>query len=180
MGRFSVLLLLLAAVPLTAVEFAVEPWAEIDPQFLEPLPTTGVVPARSQAVGPALAMAWRFDWDDYQTLVVVSPTGGKARRSTAWVVTYDGEGKVAVAYRAIAFRDAAGLVHIDARRAIVSGPMASDWSPDSFAFSPDGTVYAIDDYHRANTGKITEHIRADAPGYRQVLAVAVATVRESS
>ncbi len=180
MGRYGILLLLFAALPSMALEFAVEPWAELDPEFMEPLPTSGVIPARSQAIGPAQAMAWRFDWDDYQTLVVVSPHGGKARRSTAWVVTYDREGKVSVAYRAVAFRDAAGLIHIDARRAIVSGPLANEWSPDSFAFAPDGTVYAIDDYNRANTGKITEHIRADAANFRQVLAVAVATVRESS
>jgi hypothetical protein len=163
------------------VVIAIDPWADVPiDEMLEPLPTSGVIPARSQAVGRPPAVAIRFDWDDYQTLVVVGPDVGKAHRTSAWVVTYTPEGKVTVAYRAAAFRDAAGLIHIDARRAIITGPMADDWSPDSFAIAPDGTVYAIDDQNRTNTGKVIERIEASSPAYREVMAVAVATVRESS
>jgi hypothetical protein len=160
-----------------ALELVVEAW---DPdEFMEPLPTSGVIPARSQAVGFAPPGVIRFEWDDYKTLIVISP-GGKAKRSTAWVVTYDSEGKVAVAYRAMAFKDAAGLVHIDARRAIITGPMAEEWSPDSFAVAPDGIIYAIDDMNRANTGKVSERHAAGTPTYQKALALAIATVRESS
>lgn len=170
---------MLALLSPTAV-WAQDEWGEeLIPELMEPLPTTGLLPALSQPVGPAPMVAWRFSWDTYQSLVVVAPVG-KSRRSSAWVVTYDQTGAVAVAYRAVAFRDGQGIVHIDARRALVVGPMASDWSPDSFAFPDDGTVSTMDDYHRANTGTVIEHIVGDSPAYRHFLAVAVATVRESS
>jgi len=173
-----VLLLTLLLFPV--VGMAQDEWAgDFFPELVEPLPAQGLIPARSQPDGPAPVVAWRFNWDTYQSLVVVSPAG-KSRRSTAWVVTYDHDGSVVVAYRAVAFTDVQGVVHIDARRALVSGPMADDWSPDSFAFTADGMVSTIDDYHRANTGKVLEQIAGDTPAYRQVLAIAVATVRESS
>lgn len=177
--RFLALFLAVALAPLTALDIEIEdPWAEFE---VEPLPTGGIIPARSQAVGFAKPAAYRFDWDEYRTLVVISP-GGKGKRSTAWVVTADKEGNLAVAYRAIAFRDAAGLVHIDARKALLSGPMAKDgqWSPDSFAITPEGRVHAIDDRNSANSGTVIETFAPDTPDYDKAYATAVATVRETS
>lgn len=166
-------------VPLAALDLEIEdPWADF---VIEPLPTGGIIPARSQAVGFARPAAYHFDWDEYQTLVVISP-GGKGMRSTAWVVTSDKEGNLAVAYRATAFRDAAGLVHIDARKALLSGPMAKDgqWSPDSFAITPEGRVHAIDDRNSASSGTVVETFTPDSPSYLKAYATAVATVRETS
>ena len=141
------------------------------------------VPGRMQPAAPATPAAYRFHWDDYDSLVVVSEdaVAGQPLRRPAWVVTYDQAGAFVVGYRATAFRDAAGILHIDARKAAISGPQRDGWSPDSFAISSDGQVLSIDDRNSANTGRLTETTEATAgEPYRTLLRIAIAIVHEMS
>ena len=140
-------------------------------------------PGRVQPAQAAAPAAYRFHWDDYDSLVVVSdaPLAGQPLRRPAWVVTYDQAGAFVVGYRATAFRDGAGILHIDARKAAISGPQREGWSPDSFAISGDGQVLTIDDRNSANTGQLTETTEASAgEAYRRLLRIAIAIVHEMS
>jgi hypothetical protein len=139
-----------------------------------------ILPGREQPAAPAPVLAYRFRWDDYVTLVVIADEGQGLRRP-AWVVTYDRGEQVVVGYRATAFADGAGNVHIDARKAIIAGPKREEWSPDSFAFTRDGKVLTIDDANRANTGELIETTLAgQGDVYRTLLGIAMAIVREIS
>lgn len=169
----SALLLLLALAGLPALEL------QFDPE-MEPAPT-GLVPGRVPPAALPDPVAVTFTWDEYRTLVVVAPSlSGKSLRAPAWVVTYDLQGQVQVAYRATAFRDQTGLLHIDARRAIISGPRHEEWSADSFTIAADGTVQAIDDNNRGNGGTVSETVRGRDSGYPRLLVIAMAIVREMS
>ena len=112
------------------------------------------VPGRAEPLAPAPAMAWRVQWDEYVTVIVVEP--GKQVRRPAWVATIEqhGHGGLAVAYAGSAFIDAVGDIHIDCQRALISGPQGNNWSPDSFAIQPDDRVRVIDDYDRGNMGRV--------------------------
>ena len=149
---------------------------------------TGSIPGREKPASLADPVAVTFAWDKYITRVVIAPAEpGKSLRAPAWVVTYDQEGHVVVGYRATAFHDKKGLLHIDAHNAIVSGPQAFDvqggknWWADSFAIAPEGTLQSIDDQpdHEGHTGRVTETI-TDKATYRRLLMVAIAIVREMS
>ena len=160
---------------------ALAPWAALAAEA----PATAVVPGREAPAAAAAAAAYRFSWDKYVSLVVIGDTGGVANslRSPAWVVTYDTKGSVVVGYRATAFRDKLGNLHIDARKAIISGPQNDSWSPDSFAIGLDGQVLTIDDNpeHPPNVGRVTETTAAsDDSAYRTLLGIAMAIVREMS
>jgi len=146
-------------------------------------PAADVIPGRDQPASAATPTAYRFRWDEYVSLVVVSDAvaGGQALRRLAWVVTYDQAGAVVVGYRATAFRDRAGNLHIDARKAIITGPQNENWSPDSFAILADGQVLSIDDRNSANGGSLMETIEATVgEAYRMLLRIAMATVHEMS
>ena len=75
-----------------------------------------------------------------------------------------------VGYRATSFRDARGRTHVDARRAEVSGPLADEWSPDSFAFGA-RKLWTCDDAQRGHQADIGETIPAATRGadYRALL-----------
>lgn len=161
----------------------------VDPVFIfpdfgrlavEPAPALpgNLQPGRDAPRAPALAGAWRVGWDDYKTLVVVGDGSGSFR--PAWVVTYDSAGAVAVAYRARAYLDKDGTLHIDARHAIIVGPQRDNWSADSFALTEAGPVYTLDDHNRSNSGVVVERLdpkqRAD---YQRLLGMAQAIVGDS-
>ncbi len=131
---------------------------------------------------PAPARAIIFTWDNYRTLVVVGEGIGRIR--PAWVVTSDVSllqdhsagligpvfglfgyhdllvpiEKLAVAYRAQAWLDAQGRMQIVAKQAVLVGPQANEWSPDSFQVTFPDRVETIDDEARANRGTIEEMV----------------------
>ncbi len=134
----------------------------------------GIVPGRCVGKETVPPCAWRFAWDGYVSVVVVGDGTGVAR--PAWVMTYDQEGTYVVGYRARAFKGADGLVHIDARNAIDAGPMAQEWSPDSFAFGPAGEVYSLDDENRGHAGEVQEQFDGDDADYGRLLGLAQALI----
>jgi len=178
MGRAFVLILLWfsCVAPAPALDLVV-PFDENGHDQAEP---TGIIPGREAPVTQSEPMAVTFSWDDYITRVVIeAATSNKSLRAPAWVVTYDLENHVQVAYRGTAFRDKDGRLHIDARKAIITGPRVDGWSPDSFVFSPDGTVQTIDDRNSANGGTVTETVLGKDSSYKRLLLIAMAIVREA-
>lgn len=134
-------------------------------------------PGAEAPVSPAVPCVVEFDWDDnYRTLVVVGEGAGMVK--PAWVATFEREPvRFIVGYRATAFRDARGRLHVDARRSTDVGPMAKDWSPDSFAFG-DKLLWAMDDANRGQSTSMgtVKTAEADAPGWRAALLRAQALV----
>ena len=148
--------------------------------------------------GPApAAQAIIFHWDTYRTLLVVGDGVGTTR--PAWVVTYENppmtvlnapgigtliglfgyefgrrEPQQVVAYRAQAFADDAGIIHLDARKAVIAGPQAQAWSPDSFAIHPDASVTSEDDNGNGHAGKVESRVlqTVDPVRYREFLTEA--------
>jgi hypothetical protein len=84
--------------------------------------------------------------------------------------------RLVVAYRAQAFLDAAGDLHIDARQAVIAGPQADAWSPDSFVIRADGTLATEDDNGNGNAGIIERRISPPDDGYRRLLTDAQVAV----
>jgi hypothetical protein len=165
------------------------PQAESAPSRLPPQDLPGGLPA-AEAAAPA---AYLFTWDQYRTLVVVGE--GQGRHRPAWVATFaataeaaaeggvgrldaprDGHPPAAawpralVAYRALAYRDARGRTHIDARRSLLAGAQAGSWSPDSFLITPPGRVDTIDDdpEHPGHQGRLELTIPPDGEPYREL------------
>ncbi len=134
----------------------------------------GMQPGRAAGKEAVAPCAWRFAWDGYVSVVVVGDGTGVAR--PAWVLTYDQEGTYVVGYRARAFKGADGMIHIDARNAIDAGPMALEWSPDSFAFGPAGEVYSLDDENRGHAGEVQVHLDGDDAEYQRLLGLAQALI----
>lgn len=137
---------------------------------------------------PARPGAMILRWDRYRTLVVIDSSAGLLK--PCWVVTLStmpeqiptargpitlARGQVVVAYRAQAYYDKDGILHIDARRARLSGIMANNWSPDSFAISPTKEVSSRDDdpTHPSNSGEIEKEIPAEQrEEYRRLMFTA--------
>lgn len=143
----------------------------------------GITPGREPPAAIAAPAAYRFQWDEYVSLVVIGDTAvsPQALRRPAWVVTYDHAGAVVVGYCATAYRDRVGNLHIDARKAFITGPQRENWSPDSFAITREGQVLSIDDRNSANGGKVIEITEAVAGEvYRTLLHIAMAIVSEMS
>jgi hypothetical protein len=137
-----------------------------------------IQPGRMTPEKPAEAGAYRIKWEDYQTLVVVGEGAGTIR--PAWIVTFDANQSVAVAYRGKAYRDRNGNLHVDARQALLSGPQAHSWSPDSFAVTPDQKVYTLDDADRGNAGTVVEKVEPkEASLFDRLLDIAQAIVSDS-
>ena len=165
-----ILLCACTALSLHAVE---GPLVDIEPG--PPAPThvvEGEEPGRAAPVAPAKPVAIEFSWDGYRTVVVVGEGVGLMR--PAWVATYETpyltgtaanlvlpvlalwgySQPLAVAYRAQAFLDAQGRLHIDARKAVMSGPQADAWYPDNFRFTLPQLVETMDDQESGNRGSI--------------------------
>ncbi len=127
--------------------------------------------------------AWWIRWEDYRTVVVLDVGGGQIR--PAWVATYDvASGALVVAYRAQACLDPDGTLRIDARQAVISGPQAWQWSPDSFLIGGDRQVITFDDNpgHANNHGEVERMIdgRKDTEKYRTILRMVIALVGGTS
>ena len=135
-----------------------------------------ILPGRPDPAALAAPMAYRFAWDEYVSVAVIGDTAANGLRRQAWVVTYDRSGSVVVGYRATAFRDKLGILHIDARKSAVSGPQHESWSPDSFAITGEGDVHTMDDVpqHPRHRGALTETLAADGEAYRTLLRIAMA------
>lgn len=133
-------------------------------------------PGRAIPAGAAPIAAWTIRWDDYRTILVSAP--GAGRIGPGWVLTYhlDPLKGLAVAYRAKVFRDANGAVHFDARNARIVGPMADQWSPDSFSVAGKGVV-AADDHDRGNTGAVESVAAESGDDYRKQLRSALAVIQ---
>jgi hypothetical protein len=162
-------------------------------------------PGQPPAVAPVSPRALIIHWELYRTVVVIGD--GIGLRRPAWVATYYRDeaavasepGLVAMArrggfrperwadqpligYRGLAFTDAKGRIHIDARKSVVVGPLAGTrggpdaWIPDSFMLTPPTRIDAVDDEpsHPANQGVLHETIDpAQAPDrYRALLEAA--------
>ncbi len=165
-----------------------------------PSAVEGEGPGRVPPAAPATPMAIEFTWETYRSVVVIGEGVGQLR--PAWVATYEaplevpGQGlvtpllglfgyqqsaedaeKLVVAYRAQAYLDATGRVHLDARRAVISGPQADQWSPDSFVFTLPDLVETVDDNASANAGHIERVvIPTSAPAVYQSLLTKVQVV----
>jgi len=137
-------------------------------------------------------------WDTWRTVVVIGAGVGVQR--PAWVATYYRDAAVLerdpdllaqakrrgfdpvhfdamplVAYRALAFADQLGRLHIDARKAVIGGALSgarSAWIPDSFMITPPNAVLAMDDEesHQAYPGRVLERIPQDQPRFRELYA----------
>lgn len=130
-------------------------------------------PGEASPAAPVPPTALRFAWDEYTTVVVVGDGIGLVR--PCWIATWKkGEKPAAdafqVAYRAVAFKDDRGRIHVDARHAQVVGPISERWSPDSFVFGH-RKLWTCDDRgdgHQADVGDAVTQA-ADADGYRKLL-----------
>jgi hypothetical protein len=142
---------------------------------------------------PAKPGAYIIRWENYRTLIVVDGSSGLIR--PAWIVTMStapeqiatqrgpvvlAKGQVVVAYRGQAFRDKEGVLHVDAGRAHLVGPMAKAWSPDSFSIGEDRMVSTQDDNpeHPPNAGEVEKSVFAEThkEEYRQLLLMAQAVI----
>jgi hypothetical protein len=148
--------------------------------FSAPAESVGAsLPGRDAPASPAREAAYVFVWEDYHSVVVVGPGVGLVR--PALVITYQGMGDdVAVAYRAMAFRDTRGVLHVDARNALLIGPQSRHWSPDSFLFVSPSLVSTLDDQNRAQSGVLTDVVEPTDSQYRTLLLAAEAIVEGSS
>lgn len=166
--RFVLVVALLCSGLRTAAAEEVELELVLDPTVA---PASGgrAIPGRGEVTGPPPQVAYRMQWDDYITHIVIEQ--GSESRRRVWVSTHKQEGgKMDVAYCGTAYTDPAGDVHIDCQRVVLTGPEAANWSPDSFAIQADGTVRTIDDANRAHLGKIIEKTTGGAaasPAERQ-------------
>jgi hypothetical protein len=142
---------------------------------------------------PAKPGAMILRWDRYRTLVVIDTSAGLLK--PCWIVTLTtmpeqiptlrgpitlARGQVVVAYRGQAYHDKDGILHIDARRARLSGVMANGWSPDSFAITPAKEVSSRDDdpTHPSNSGEVEKEVSADTQReeYRRLMFTAQSLV----
>ena len=144
-----------------------------------------VNPGRETPASPAVPAAMIISWgtrDHCHSLVVIGRQVGLER--PAYVITFmDDTGRMAVTYRASAFRDARGVLHIDARKAVVDGPKARDpqgdenWSPDSMAIFATGAVCTKDDRNPdGETGIVTGLVCADTATARYLRLWSLAQV----
>lgn len=127
------------------------------------------VPGMETPVSPAEPSVIEFDWDEYHTVIVVGEGAGMVK--PAWVTTYEREPrKFIVGYRATAYRDARGRLHVNAHRAVDVGPKAKEWSPDSFAFG-DKLIWAVDDENRGQSAAMGTMLPAatEAKAWRAAL-----------
>ena len=175
----------------------VAPDPEFTPDIEDALVTSAGDRSALQSVpfAPAKPAAWIVRWDRYRTLIVIDASAGRVK--SAWVATMamaaeriptpDGgqvmvqKNQVIVAYRATSYRDKDGVLHVDSRHAFKSGPMAENWSPDSFSIGPDRMVSAQDDSpsHPPNAGEVEREVDAAAEPaeYRRLLFTAQGLVQ---
>jgi hypothetical protein len=141
----------------------------------------GAPPGRASVAGATTAQAWTVRWDTYRTWIVVGPAAG--RTAPAWIVTWNVDTPevtgLAVAYRATAYVGEDGWIHCDAREARIAGPLANNWSSDSFAIHPDGRVRTIDDQDRGHAGTVERQVPTDDPAFGEVLRQSLALAQDT-
>ena len=155
-----------------------------------------LVPASRPAATSATAAVFSLRWDRYRSLIVIGDAVGVVR--PAWVLTYElpfnDAGLItalavlgapvppalAVAYRALAWTDASGSLHVDARGSTLSGPQAGQWIPDSFIIPPHAQARTNDDQQRGHPASVERVIPANDPRYLPVLQRAQQTVADGS
>lgn len=120
-------------------------------------------PGAAAPVSAAKPGTYHIAWDDgYETVAVIAAPAGA--RNPVNVTTKEKDGKAVVTYAATAFLDAQGTLHIDGRGAPLSGPQATNYSPDSFAIHADGTVVIRDDHGNDEKGVLISDGPGAAPG----------------
>ncbi len=150
-----------------------------------------VAPGGSAPAAPAEPVAITFLWDHYRSVAVVGE--GVGQRRPAWIGTWDlehvpvalpvpvqtviglfgyqrgrAEVPLAVAYRALAWRDDRGRLHLVAKGSALAGPQAEAWSPDSFVI--DGkSVSSEDDNQSTQEGRVIEVAKPPSDRYQELL-----------
>jgi hypothetical protein len=133
-----------------------------------------VVPGRESPATAAHECVIRVAWNNYHTLIVVAPGQGVLR--PGFVLTYQDSGDLQVAYRAAVYRDRHGVLHADARGAMIVGPSAASWSPDSFAIFASGLVVTLDDHGSSERGMVTRSVALGEKDYQPMLLSAESIV----
>jgi hypothetical protein len=112
-----------------------------------------VAPAKQLPAGRR-EVDWSFVYQGqtYNVHSAITVDDGDGLRRPAHVSTYDDQGNLLVSYDGTAFLDRDGIAEVDARNAAVSGPMADDWSPDSFAIDQYGYMHSLDDVMQTGSG----------------------------
>ncbi len=155
------------------------------------LAAADIIPGSAQPAAPAEPAAVVFTWDHYRSVAVIGE--GIGQRRPAWIGTWDTgavplgpppelraiiglfgygthpvEAPLAVAYRALAWRDAQGRLHLIAKGSALAGPQAEAWSPDSFVI--DGkAVSSEDDNQSTQEGTVVETILPPSDRYQHLL-----------
>jgi len=135
-------------------------------------------PGREEPKQNAHSGAIEIDWGDYRTFLVIGPGSGRLR--PAWVLTYQRGADLSVAYRGVAFRDRFGVLHLDARNALVVGAQAESWSPDSFAVFANGKISTLDDQGSSEQGVVARTIDGDTGEFHGLLILAETLVNGDS
>ncbi len=133
-----------------------------------------VVPGRESPATAARQGVIRVAWNNYHTLIVIAPGQGVLR--PGFVLTYQEGGDLQVAYRAAIYRDRHGVLHADARGAMIVGPSAASWSPDSFAIFASGLVVTLDDHGSSERGMVTRSVALGEKDYQPMLLSAESIV----
>jgi hypothetical protein len=122
-----------------------------------------VAPSKQIASGTR-SVDWTFLFDGevhhVHTDIAIDP--GDGLRRPAHVSTFDDQGNLLVQYDGTAFLDKDGIAQVDARNSAITGPMADQWSPDSFAIDQYGYMHSLDDQLQTGSGW-----RTGGPGAKQ-------------
>ena len=127
-----------------------------------------IQPGREAPATTAHEGVIEFSWNSYRTVIVIAPGSGTLR--LGYVLTFQDGGDLQVAYRAAIYRDRHGVLHADARNALITGPVSAQWSPDSFAIFASGQVVTLDDHGSSEHGSVVRLIDpTDAAEYTKAL-----------
>lgn len=138
-----------------------------------------VQPGREAPVTTAHEGVLEISWNSYRTIIVIAPGSGTLR--LGYVLTFQDGGDLQVAYRAAIYRDRHGVLHADARNALITGPVSAQWSPDSFAIFATGQVVTLDDHGSSEHGSVVRCIDpSDAAEYTKALHRAEALVDDGT
>jgi hypothetical protein len=112
-----------------------------------------VAPAKPLPAGKR-EVDWTFDFEGeiHHVHTTITVDGGDGLRRPAHVATYDDQGNLLVTYDGTAYLDHDGIAQVDGRNGNVSGPMADQWSPDSFAIDQYGYMHSLDDQLQTGSG----------------------------
>lgn len=164
MRRLLAALAVLAA--LAAFWLAADAWREsriprsgrplTAPQAADRPPPAPVEPDTAASATARLTIAWQDPTgQQYRSEITLEPDA--TAPTAALVVTRDRQsGQELVRYRTRAVRIGGGTLLLDAEGAAVSGPLASDWSPDSFSIAKDGQVITQDAHNSPGEGLVVQ------------------------